>query len=100
MMTEQQMAALTAAAGPAPTRLYLEQMIEPHNGAILMAKGYSPWGATRISATSPSTSSTNRAPRTTSCPSCWQRRPIRDQRGGRAGGQIGGGSASTADVAH
>ncbi|MGN9907547.1 DUF305 domain-containing protein [Phytohabitans sp. LJ34] len=38
MMTEQQLAALNATDGPAATRLYLEQMIAHHNGAILMAK--------------------------------------------------------------
>jgi uncharacterized protein (DUF305 family) len=38
MLTEGQLAALAAADGPAATRLYLEQMIEHHNGAILMAK--------------------------------------------------------------
>lgn len=38
MLTEQQLAALTAADSPTATRLYLRQMIEHHNGAILMAK--------------------------------------------------------------
>ncbi|BCB73746.1 hypothetical protein GCM10022251_14290 [Phytohabitans flavus] len=38
MMTEEQLAALAAADPPAATRLYLEQMIEHHKGAILMAK--------------------------------------------------------------
>ncbi|BCB88197.1 DUF305 domain-containing protein [Phytohabitans suffuscus] len=38
MLTEEQLAALAAAGGPAATRLYLEQMIEHHTGAILMAK--------------------------------------------------------------
>jgi uncharacterized protein (DUF305 family) len=38
MMTAEQLTALSAADGPAATRLYLEQMIEHHDGAILMAK--------------------------------------------------------------
>lgn len=38
MLTEDQLAALAAADTTAATRLYLEQMIEHHNGAIFMAK--------------------------------------------------------------
>lgn len=39
MLTDEQLATLAAADGPEATRLYLEQMIEHHKGAILMAKG-------------------------------------------------------------
>lgn len=38
MMTEDDMQALEAATGPEASRLFLEQMIEHHNGAITMAQ--------------------------------------------------------------
>jgi uncharacterized protein (DUF305 family) len=38
MMTEDDMAALNAAAGPDASRLFLEQLILHHTGAIDMAK--------------------------------------------------------------
>lgn len=38
MMTEEDMQDLEAATGPDASRLFLEQMIEHHNGAIMMAQ--------------------------------------------------------------
>lgn len=38
MMSEQQMAGLTAASGPAFDRMFLQMMIEHHRGAITMAQ--------------------------------------------------------------
>jgi uncharacterized protein (DUF305 family) len=38
MMSDQDMAALEAAPGPEASRLFLEQMIQHHQGAILMAR--------------------------------------------------------------
>ncbi|MFC0526077.1 DUF305 domain-containing protein [Phytohabitans kaempferiae] len=45
MLTEEQLAALAAADGPTASRLYLTQMIEHHEGAILMARAVLKVGA-------------------------------------------------------
>lgn len=85
MMTEDDLAALESADGPEASRLFLEQMIAHHEGAVEMAQTQVMTAATPMPSSSRRPSSTRRPPRSNRCRTSW---PPSDRPSGSCRGEI------------